>query len=493
MIYYKVENIYNGDKLILVKDYDMLNKTIKMLEFKNASIIYGTEVILDNGDFLIEPYYNKKYKPLKYGFIRDIIKNDYKFKVIIDTDIYKVTPKLIDINIPIPIKLNENNWYGGVSNFNEIFGRVDIMMRNDNIFNTIESSIISNIAINIINYYFSVYFCQYFNVDYNVMMTKNNNLGVISLTITGYNDKFMEFVKMVLLKIKTIKPHENIIILYKDKYKDMLKKKNTLTPWSYADEMVDMIYPYNYHYLEQLKVLQDIDISMIYKRIITIIKMKKFNIITLWYGNIDKPATLINTNNKIKYNHIIPKPINDMTIKHPNKDEKNNCSMIILPCTEYKDYKFIPRDNAVVMILVSLLQQPVYGELRTKHQLGYMVGSYGYYDNINLYIIIKVQSDKELKLIESTIYNFMEEFKKTLKNYNQTHFNKIKQSVYNKLLEPYTTMNELNNMMLSEIKKEKYIFNRKEQIAEEIKNIKLNDIIKLYHSIIKKRQKIIIY
>jgi insulysin len=141
MMYYKVENIYNGDKLILTKDYMILNKTIKMLEFKNASIIYGTDVELDKISFIIEPYYNKKYKPLKYGYIHDIIKQDYRFNVTIDTDVYKVQPYNININInsPIPIKLNNNNWYGGVSNFNEPFARVDIMMRNDNIFNTIIS------------------------------------------------------------------------------------------------------------------------------------------------------------------------------------------------------------------------------------------------------------------------------------------------------------------------------------------------------------------
>jgi len=492
MMYYKVENIYNGDKLILKKDYMMLDKTIKMLEFKNVSIIYGTAVNLDNGNFLIQPYYNKKYKPLKYGFIRNITASDYKFKVTIDMDVYNVKPKNISINIPIPIKLNENNWYGGTSKFNEMFGRVDIIMRNDKIFNTIESSIISNIAINIINYYFSIYFCQYFNVDYNVMMTKNNNLGVLSLIITGYNDKFMEFVKMVIIKMKTIKPINNIITLYINKYKNMLEEKKTMKPWDYADDILDMIYPYNYHYLEQLKVIANIDNTMIKKRINTIIKMEKFNITTLWYGNIDKPIELIKNIKKIKYNKITPKPISDITINHPNKNEKNNCIMVFLPCTHYDDTIFIPRDNAMVMILASTLQQPVYGYMRTKHQLGYMVGSYGYYDNVNLYIVIKVQSDKDIKIVKKTIYNFIDDFKKTLNEYDNDMFTKIKQSVYDKLMEPYATMNELNNIILSEIKKEQYIFDRKEQIAKEIKNIKLNDIIQLYHSIILEKKEILI-
>lgn len=496
MMYYKVENIYNGDKLILVKDYKMLNKTIKLLEFKNASVIYGTSTELDKGEFLKEPYYNKKYKPLKYGFINEIDTNieKYNFDITIDMNVYKVNPQVIpNLSIPVPIKLG-NDWYGCVSNFNDPFARVDILMRNDNIFNTIESSIISNIAINIINYYLSILFCQYFNVDYNIILIKNNNLGLMSLIITGYNDKFIEFVKMVITKMNIIKPTENIIILYKDKYKDILLKKKTQTPWNYADMMVDMIFPYNYDYMEQLKVLTNIDNKMIAKRINTIVKMKKFNIICLWYGNINKPNNIdfIKTNKNIKYDKIIPKPIIDITITHPNENEKNKCVMIFLKCTHYDNVTFIPRDNAMVFILSSILQQPVYGELRTKHQLGYMVGSYGYNDNINMYIVIKVQSDKDIKLIQSTINNFIDEFKEKLLKYEDTKFNNIKKSVYDKLLEPFTTMDDINNMMLSEIKKETYIFNRREQIADEIKNIKLNDIIKLYHSIILERKQIII-
>jgi secreted Zn-dependent insulinase-like peptidase len=163
-----------------------------------------------------------------------------------------------------------------------------------------------------------------------------------------------------------------------------------------------------------------------------------------------------------------------------------------MKCTNYDNVTFIPRDNAMVFILSSILQQPVYGELRTKHQLGYMVGSYGYNDNINMYIVIKVQSDKDIKLIQSTINNFIDEFKEKLLKYEDNKFNNIKKSVYDKLLEPFTTMDDINNMMLSEIKKETYIFNRREQIADEIKNIKLNDIIKLYHSIILDRKQLII-
>ena len=494
MMYYKVANIYNGDKLIIYKDYKMLHNTIKLLKFKNVSIIYGTNINIDKGEFLKEPYYNKKYKPLKYGLIRNLKNINYNFNVIIDMDVYNINPNIIKgLNMMVPVKLNDSVWYIGVSKFNEPFGRVDIILRNDIIFNNIISSITSNIAINIINYYISIIFCQYFNVNYNVAVIKNNNNCYISMIISGYNDKFCDFVKMVLAKIKTINPSENIIILYKNKYKEMLDNKKTQTPWAYANMIMDYIYPYNYNYIEQLKILSKIDNKMIETMINMIIQLKQFNITTLWSGNILKPDDLlIKTNTHINYVKMTPRPIKDIIIKHPNKNEKNKCIMISLQCTYYDKVTFLPRDDAIIMILSAILHQPVYGELRTKHQLGYMVGSYCYYDTINTYIIIKIQTDKDINIVKKIIYKFIESFKEIILNYDLDKFNKIKKSVYDKLIEPYTTMDELNSIILSEIKKEQYIFDRRNRIAKEIKNIKLNDIIKLYHSIILKKNTLII-
>lgn len=498
MMYYKVKNIYNGNKLIYKKDHVMLQKTLSLLEFKNASVIYGTTIELDGGDFLIEPYYNKQYKPLKYGYIRNITKKNYNFHVNIDTDIYNIKPHNIDINIPIPIQINKNTWYGGVSHFNEPFARVDILMRNDNMFNTIISSIVSNIAINIINYYFSIYFCQYLNVDYNVAIVKQNDVGLISLILTGYNDKFMDFVSMVLNKIKIIKVDDNIIKLYYDKYKQLLLANKTQTSWSYADMITDRIYKYYYEYTNQLNVLPSIDIKMIKKRIKTITQIKCFNVTSVWYGNIHVSSqdNIISYLNKIHsdiiHTKIVPYRIQNIRVKHPNKHEQNKCIMICLPCTNYSKYVFVPRDIVTIIILAAILKQPVYGELRTKHQLGYMVGSHVFNDNINMYIIIKVQSDKSVKLVEHTICQFMNEFRQKLIDYDNKKFNQIKKSVHDKLMEPPMNMSELNSIMLAEIKKEQYIFNSREQLAKEIENIELNDIIKLYHSIIKKYKKIIV-
>jgi hypothetical protein len=51
---------------------------------------------------------------------------------------------------------------------------------------------------------------------------------------------------------------------------------------------------------------------------------------------------------------------------------------------------------------------------------------------------------------------------------------------------------DLASIYISEISKRKYIFNRRELVAEELKDIKLNDIKTLYNSILNTKKTILI-
>ena len=67
-------------------------------------------------------------------------------------------------------------------------------------------------------------------------------------------------------------------------------------------------------------------------------------------------------------------------------------------------------------------------------------------------------------------------------------FNNIKKAIYESLNMKYNNMDDMAQYYLPEIRKNMYIFNRKELVSNEINKIKLNDIITLYHSIIKNKK-----
>jgi insulysin len=176
----------------------------------------------------------------------------------------------------------------------------------------------------------------------------------------------------------------------------------------------------------------------------------------------------------------IPRPIQvkDITVKHPNKDEKNILVMFILPCGEYT-----PENAALYFILSTLLEQPTYEELRTKGQLGYLVKSSLSYDNFFYNINIKVQSVLAIQKVEDKMNDFIEWFKKYLVDLDDA-FIMIKKSVKGMLLAQPSSMTDLINQYIGEIENRTFIFNRHKLIAGEIDKISKDNIITLYNNII---------
>ena len=130
------------------------------------------------------------------------------------------------------------------------------------------------------------------------------------------------------------------------------------------------------------------------------------------------------------------------------------------------------------------MERPAFDELRTKSQLGYLVACKLKLDDIS-YIKLSVQSAKEPKKVEDLMNNFINIFMNNLLNeMNDRTFKQIKKSVYDNLLDKDNSLLDMAGKYINEILIQDNMFDRKEKIAEKIKNISLNDIKKLYHSII---------
>jgi secreted Zn-dependent insulinase-like peptidase len=188
--------------------------------------------------------------------------------------------------------------------------------------------------------------------------------------------------------------------------------------------------------------------------------------------------------------YIVPlirdRSISDYNIKHPNSNEKNKCIEFMFKCNKSEECIFDPILTAQILVLNNMLERPVFDQLRTEKQLGYLVSS-GIIIDRNYYIYIKVQSEKDLGKVESIINEFVISYKEELDNVKEEEFISIIKSTYDLLMQKYTNMNEMAGDYIKEIYKRDFIFNRKKIIATEVKKTSLNDIKKLYHSIIKNK------
>ena len=488
MHYYDEKYLYSGNKLVIKKDYNKLYEILKHLTFDKANIIYGTKKTLDKSKMKKEKYYGKLFTKLQKSRIPPT-HNSYDFNIHIDNNILNINPKVIkNLDKYNKIrKLSPRFWYGGVSKFNEPMVLGHIIIYNKHFFNSPLSSLISQIAIGIINYKMQLLFCNEIDIGYRVYLSFNNIIGFISLNISGFNDKYVDFFNKVIDNIKIDASDvmiENDISLYKKELNNMDKE----SPWDISSHILQsMLHKYVYYYKDELKEINKITVDMIKQRINKIINLNKLSLTTIIYGNINyKELKNCNTYKmNIPLNNIIPKihmPKN-ITLHHPNKDEVNCCISFIYPMMNNNNSLL----SAKLIILSTLMGRPAFDELRTKAQLGYLVSCKLKIEKLS-YIKLSVQSALDYKKVEELMNVFIDkQFIDILENIDEKTFNQTKKSIYDNLIEKDNNLAEMAYSYIDEITSQEYIFDREVRIAKKLKEVSLNDIIKLYHSIIKNK------
>ena len=491
MHYYDEKNLYNGNKLVIKKDYDKLYETLELLTFDKVNIIYGTKKHLcSKGKFKKDKYYGKYYCKLNKSFI-PTIHNKYDFDIHIDENILNIKPKIIK-NLDKynkPQKIAPRFWYGGVSKFNEPIVIGNIIINSHKFFNNIISLLTTVVAVNVINYYMQLMFCNELDVGYDFHININNRVGIIIINIIGFNDKYVDFFNKVINNMSEIDASNNIIENEIKLSIKIIENMDKESPWDLSSMLlVSLINKYNYYYKEVLKETNKITIDLVRKKINKLISLKDLPLTTVIYGNINykelKKCHTYKKNLNIKMDKLpIQKMPKSIIIKHPNKEEKNKCISFVFPIYKNNDLLL----SAKLFILNTVMERPAFDELRTKAQLGYLVSCKLKLDEI-AYIKLSVQSVINEKKVENLMNVFInEKFVNILNELDNKTFEQIKKSVYENILEKDNNLFEMNSNYINEIIIQDYMFDRRNKTASHIKNISLNDIKKLYHSIIKKK------
>ena len=177
-------------------------------------------------------------------------------------------------------------------------------------------------------------------------------------------------------------------------------------------------------------------------------------------------------------------PIKSITIKNPNNKETNNLYMVL-----FNSGIFCPFNNTILLMIQLLMEQPSYDFLRTKKQLGYLVSSgivkkYPYY-----YLNIKIQSEKNIKVIEENVNQFIKKFISILQDLD---LEKIKTTTKEMLEEKLNSIEELNSRYKTEINNLTFMFNREKILISQLNKISKNDIIQYFNNILNNKSIIVI-
>lgn len=171
--------------------------------------------------------------------------------------------------------------------------------------------------------------------------------------------------------------------------------------------------------------------------------------------------------------------------KSTNKNENDSVvvSMYQFGKMNYKLY-------LLVEVLQNMIEEPFFDQLRTKEQLGYIVGTRVIYLDKILSLVFEIQSSvKGPNYLLDRIDDFLKNFRRKLIQMNDSQFDSYIRAVTEIKKMKFINMEEEFSFNCAEVQMGEYIFNRKTIDVNYLKKLKKKHIIKLYDRFITKNKR----
>ncbi|KAM0729058.1 Nardilysin [Formica fusca] len=135
--------------------------------------------------------------------------------------------------------------------------------------------------------------------------------------------------------------------------------------------------------------------------------------------------------------------------------------------------------SVLIDLLIMIMEEPLFYQLRTKEQLGYDVAciQQNIYGILGYSVIVQTQTDKyTTEHVDQRIEEFVKSFNKILKDLWEEEFDSVKEALRKEKQCADIDLNEEVTRNWNEITTWQYMFDRLEREVLAIKNIKINDL-----------------
>jgi len=230
---------------------------------------------------------------------------------------------------------------------------------------------------------------------------------------------------------------------------------------------------------------------------------KSFYVISSFYGYITKDAinkiNLLIQSNLNQQENILAKSLNipeDKISEYIHSHRELDGSYVFRTINDLKTevnnvivnfYQIGKRDktNILIMDLITLAWDNMfYFNLRTVKQLGYVVSSQKYIKDNYMYFVFLLQGSKSTpNKMNSDIDEVIELVKKRLDSLESDQFNEFKENLAVQLMKSSNNLKESSDHVWEEILNGSFEFNRRYDLFDELKNIKKDDVIRLFHEV----------
>ncbi|KAM0753884.1 hypothetical protein T439DRAFT_338697 [Meredithblackwellia eburnea MCA 4105] len=312
----------------------------------------------------------------------------------------------------------------------------------------------------------------------------------ITVSIDGYNDKLSVLAGVVFDKIKNFKVDAQTFERMKDRLRRSLENRRLDDPYkNVASLMAHFTIEIMWTHEARLAEIDNVTVESLQAYVADLIG--RLHVEVLVHGNMLKneamqlakvPETILAPNPLTPVellSHralVIPEGKFLVNTEAPNPAELNSSVEQFTYLGDLMNEGF----RTKLYVLAHLVQEPLFDDLRTKQQLGYIVSS-GVRSTIGqIGLRVIVQSEKSASYVESKIDNFWDAYKTILDSMEESEFEKHKQSVINSLTEDHKNMWQESSHLWLNIISGYYNFERKASDAEKIKSITKADIVSFF-------------
>ena len=323
-----------------------------------------------------------------------------------------------------------------------------------------------------------------------------NNEGMF-LSVNGFNNSLANALYEITKKFKSISAHDKHEKLKVQVIRHIQEMNNFFlkAPYSVAIDYVEhlMIDP-SLTAIDKLKILtKGVEIEELVEFVEELIKESHFE--WLIQGNIlyneaveiaKNVQSIISKNNLPKdktfaYRTVLMEVNTNFiySFSNVNKSEQNSAI-----CTFLQSGKSDEKSSCILQVIESLLNDRFFNELRTRQSLGYIASLFyrSYRNNEGLMCVVQ-SSVKSPEFIWLRIKEFFDDSRNFVNELSdelfETHVNSV---IVNKKQKDFT-LNEEVNRNFTEIKKRKYVFDRKEQHVSILESLKKEELIQFYNHV----------
>ncbi|KAJ9565085.1 hypothetical protein OSB04_001051 [Centaurea solstitialis] len=318
----------------------------------------------------------------------------------------------------------------------------------------------------------------------------------LELKVYGFNDKLPVLLSKILETAKSFSPTDDRFVVIKEDMERTLRNAN-MKPLNHSSYLrLQVLCQSFWDVDEKLELLNNLSIADLKDFIPEL--FSKLYIEGLCHGNLlEEEAENISKIFK-KYFSVQPLPSEmrhkesilrlpssaDLVRDVPVKNKLDTNSVVeIEPEVDSK----LAKSKALIDLLDEIIEEPLFNQLRTKEQLGYVVDCSPRVTYRILGFCFRVQSSEYSPVyLQGRIDNFINDMEGLLSGLDDESFQNFKSGLIAKLLEKDPSLAYETNRYWGQIIDQRYMFDLSAKEAEAVKSLEKSDVTKWYNTYLRK-------